>query len=31
LRPKFFISFSLLKRRGRREDRVRAAPAVSQA
>jgi hypothetical protein len=30
-RPKFCISLALLKRRGRGEDRVRAAPAVSQA
>jgi hypothetical protein len=31
MRPKFYISFALLKNRGRREDRVRAAPAVSRA
>src|ERR1700710_2494958 len=30
MRPKFFISFAL-ENRGRREDRVRAAPAVSYA
>jgi hypothetical protein len=29
--PKFSISFALMKYRGRREDRVRAAPAVSYA
>ena len=31
LRPRFAISFALLENRGRREDRVRAAPAVSCA
>jgi hypothetical protein len=31
LRPKFSISFALFENRGRREDRVRAAPAVSRA
>src|SRR6195952_5419087 len=31
MRPEFSISFALWKRRGRGEDRVRAAPAVSQA
>ena len=31
MRPKFSISFALLLERGRGEDRVRAAPAVSQA
>jgi hypothetical protein len=30
-RPEFCISFALQKRRGRGEDRVRAAPAVSRA
>ena len=31
MRPKFSVSFALLRERGRGEDRVRAAPAVSQA
>ena len=31
LRPRFASSFALLEIRGRREDRVRAAPAVSRA
>src|SRR6476660_1749369 len=31
LRPRFAITLSLLDSRGRREDRVRAAPAVSCA
>ncbi len=31
MRPKFCISLALSEIRGRREDRVRAAPAVSQA
>src|SRR3979409_1057049 len=31
MRPKFCISFALFENRGRGEDRVRAAPAVSQA
>jgi hypothetical protein len=31
MRPEFCISFALPEIRGRREDRVRAAPAVSQA
>src|ERR1700719_2833182 len=31
MRPEFCISLALWKRRGRREDRVRAAPAVSRA
>ncbi len=31
MRPKFSISLSLFENRGRREDRVRAAPAVSRA
>ena len=31
MRPEFCISLSLIKDRGRREDRVRAAPAVSRA
>src|SRR4051794_19468557 len=30
-RPRFCMSFALLENRGRGEDRVRAAPAVSQA
>src|SRR5437660_6632864 len=31
VRPRFASSFALLGNRGRREDRVRAAPAVSRA